>query len=574
MSLKHKMQALSLVSLVLLLAFGGYAWMGVDTALSASSGPVAQDLAQLRSSLLWFGLAALAVVAGTGAFTGLGLTGRVGRVRDLLETAGNGDFSPRYTEKGAGEVDEIGRAVNTLLDHLQTLFSEARSHEADAAANAQRCELAMTQAADARQKAEMSRRQSMTGASDTLRQVVGQIQDVSGGLSGEVDNTAQGARRLADMVSQTAQAVEQLDQAVLDAARNASSAAALAGRAKDQAEQGAVVVENVVGSITGALDRTMELKTVVGALDGQAQSIGQIMTVISDIADQTNLLALNAAIEAARAGEAGRGFAVVADEVRKLAEKTMTATKEVGLSIESIQNGARSTLSGMDLTAAEVERATAQAQESGRSLAEIVAIVDQTADQVRSIATAAEQQSAASSQIGRTVSDVQEISVDTLRGMGRCEEGLDQLLAQVHTLVNLNSVFTLLGQGTVQELTEELARSPELVSLERGRIEARLHQAMAANRYLELAYVSDAQGRQIVNNIPQAGFASQYQGTGFGKDWHSRPWFTGAVRSKDIFISEVYVSSASGAPCITVSRPVETGDGVILGVLGLDVKLS
>jgi len=97
---------------------------------------------------------------------------------------------------------------------------------------------------------------------------------------------------------------------------------------------------------------------------------------------------------------------------------------------------------------------------------------------------------------------------------------------------------------------------------------------MGANTYLELAYMTDAQGRQIVSNIPQAGFASQYEGTGYGKDWRSRPWFTGAVHSKDIFISEVYVSSASGAPCITVSRPVETADGVILGVLGLDVKLT
>ncbi|MFZ5425408.1 MAG: methyl-accepting chemotaxis protein [Thermodesulfobacteriota bacterium] len=569
------MQFLSLFSLLLILTVWLAAWLGAGSLMDkAGQSPLASEIASFKSTLLWAGIAAMVLAAAAGAITGLGLTGRVQRILGVMEKAEKGDLSARYGVSGADEVERIGAEVNTLLTKVQELFAEARDHERKAEESARQCRLAMDHATDVRQRAENSRRQGMAGASGTLRKVVDEIQEVAGSLSSEVDKTASGARHQAGMVEQTAQAVEQLDQAVLEAARNASGAAELAAKARDRAERGAEVVEAVLGSITGAHARTMELKSVVEDLGGRADSIGQIMTVISDIADQTNLLALNAAIEAARAGEAGRGFAVVADEVRKLAEKTMQATREVGSVIDAIQSGARGAVSGMESTAAEVERATGQARQSGEALGEIVSIVEATADQVRSIATAAEQQSAASNQIGRTVSSVRDISAGTLDGMTRCEQGLDTLIEQVRTLANLNSVFTLLGQGTVQDLVEELTHSEDLSSMDRGRVEDRLKRAMAANPYLELAYVTDARGRQVINNIPQAGFAAQYEGTGHGKDWSGRPWFTGAMKTKDIYISEVYVSTASGAPCITVSRPIENAGGTVVGLLGLDVKID
>jgi methyl-accepting chemotaxis protein len=575
MSLRQKMQALSLFSVILILAVWLPAWLASSTALesAAQSPAILKSVESLRSTLLWTGIAAAVLAVAAGAVTGLGMTGRVGRILEVMDRAEKGDLAARYETSGADELERIGGEVNTLLAKVRELFGKAAEHESQARESADQCRLAMDQAADARTRAENSRRQGMAGASGTLRKVVGEIQDVAGRLSSEVDRTADGARGQAEMVIQAAAAVEQLDQAVMEAARNASGAAELAGRARDRAEHGAQVVEGVLTSITGAYNRTMDLKGVVEELGGRAQSIGRIMTVISDIADQTNLLALNAAIEAARAGEAGRGFAVVADEVRKLAEKTMTATREVGEVIDAIQTGARGAVTGMEHAAAEVESATGQARQSGEALGEIVSIVEATADQVRSIATAAEQQSAASTHIGRTVNTVRETSSDTLDGMTRCEQGLDTLIEQVRALANLNSVFTLLGQGTVQELIETLARSADLASMDRQRMESGLKRAMAANAYLELAYITGADGRQVVSNIPQAGFAAQYDGTGFGKDWSTRPWFTGAMKTKDIFISEVYVSSASQEPCITVSRPIEDADGRMLGVLGLDVKL-
>ena len=161
------------------------------------------------------------------------------------------------------------------------------------------------------------------------------------------------------------------------------------------------------------------------------------MGVISDIADQTNLLALNAAIEAARAGEAGRGFAVVADEVRKLAEKTAHATTEVRTAIGGIQSGTNTAAAQMDTAVERVTLATGLAQRSGEALAEIVDMVESAGDQVRSIATAAEQQSATSEEINRAVSSISVIASETDNAMAQSTEAVGALVAQTKKLEQL-----------------------------------------------------------------------------------------------------------------------------------------
>ena len=182
---------------------------------------------------------------------------------------------------------------------------------------------------------------------------------------------------------------------------------------------------------------TIGLKTNMDTLSVHAQAINEIMTVISDIADQTNLLALNAAIEAARAGEAGRGFAVVADEVRKLAEKTMSSTQDVGKAIQAIQESSKEGVRRMDQAVGKVNLAADLAEKCGAALAEILSLAEQTADQVRSIATASEEQSASSEEIARSVEHVNTIASETSQAMGEASKAVSELAAQAQNLARI-----------------------------------------------------------------------------------------------------------------------------------------
>ena len=149
--------------------------------------------------------------------------------------------------------------------------------------------------------------------------------------------------------------------------------------------------------------------------------------MIASIAEQTNLLALNAAIEAARAGEAGKGFAVVADEVRKLAEKTMQATREVEAAIQAIQVASRENIQGMEETANVVHRSTELANVAGESLRAIVNVAISNADQVNSIASASEEQSATSEQIGNSSDEINRIAMETAQSMRESAHAVNEL---------------------------------------------------------------------------------------------------------------------------------------------------
>lgn len=260
-----------------------------------------------------------------------------------------------------------------------------------------------------------------------IQMAASSIADASQSVSVLVNQAQEGADQQSDRVGSTATAMEEMNATILEVARNAASAAEQGDQATIRARDGMGVVGDAVSAIGKVASLSEELKRDMGSLGERVDSIGKIMDVIQDIADQTNLLALNAAIEAARAGEAGRGFAVVADEVRKLAEKTMGATKEVGTAISAIQDGATKNIQGMEQAAHAVDEATGLASRSGDVLQEIVSLIEATVAQIQAIATAAEQQSATSEEINRSMEDINRISAETANGMANIAESLDNL---------------------------------------------------------------------------------------------------------------------------------------------------
>jgi methyl-accepting chemotaxis protein len=236
-------------------------------------------------------------------------------------------------------------------------------------------------------------------------------------LTQQINEAAQGSERQQQRAAETATAMNEMNATVLEVAKNASSAYEKTDEARSNAEQGSSIVEDVIESIGQVQSHSEQLRESMHELGAKANDIGDILNVISDIADQTNLLALNAAIEAARAGEAGRGFAVVADEVRKLAEKTMHATKEVGEAISNMQSVTAENMEAANRAGESVTRSTELADKSGAVLKSIVSDMESAADQVRNIAAASEEQSATSEEINRATEEINRISSETSTAM-------------------------------------------------------------------------------------------------------------------------------------------------------------
>ena len=260
-------------------------------------------------------------------------------------------------------------------------------------------------------------------------------------LTEQVAETSSGAQRQRARTEETATAMEQMNTAILGVSRNASSAAQNASFARDEAVKGAEMIDHMISSIGDVYMQMELLRKNMSELGDHAKNIDSIITVIEDISDQTNLLALNAAIEAARAGEAGRGFAVVADEVRKLAEKSMEATKDVAQAITNIQSGTSASIDATGDATRSVEDSTKLAEESGRVLGRIVEIVSETAVQVETIATASEEQSAASEEVTHAMDEINRISAETADSMshansyiesaGRRAQEVNRLISQL-----------------------------------------------------------------------------------------------------------------------------------------------
>lgn len=262
-------------------------------------------------------------------------------------------------------------------------------------------------------------------------------------VNSTAEQIATGSEEVAAQSATVATAGEEMSATSGDIAHNCLMAAEGAERATKSAQSGSEVVDKTVAVMGQIAERVHESAKTVEGLGVRSDQIGEIIGTIEDIADQTNLLALNAAIEAARAGEQGRGFAVVADEVRALAERTTRATKEIGQMIKSIQNETKGAVDAMELGVRQVETGTKEAARSGEALRDILEQINDVAMQVNQIATAAEEQTATTSEISNNIQQITEVVLQTSQGAHESATAASQLKGNAEELQRLVSAFKL-----------------------------------------------------------------------------------------------------------------------------------
>ncbi len=274
-------------------------------------------------------------------------------------------------------------------------------------------------------------------AAKQLEVIVQNIASASNQLTQQINVSSHGAGTVAMRMTETATAMDEMNGTVLEVAKNSNYSAVIAENTKQKALEGAQIIKETENTMIRLRTESIELRSGMAELAKHAQSISTVMGVISDIADQTNLLALNAAIEAARAGEAGRGFAVVADEVRKLAEKTMISTSDVSSAINAIQHSTDINVKQIDGAVQSIEKAANLSITSGEALSGILGMAEESADGIRAIATASEEQSATSDEIAQSIVAVSNIVNDTTNAMDEATQAVEHLSNQSQQLTNL-----------------------------------------------------------------------------------------------------------------------------------------
>jgi methyl-accepting chemotaxis protein len=290
----------------------------------------------------------------------------------------------------------------------------------------------------------------MKGLIERWRDLIGNVKSVAASissagsqLSASAEQMSQGSNTQTERTSQVAASSEEMSQTIMEIARNTGKIAESATKTVKVAKSGQEIVVSSVEEVKKIAETVDETSAFMKTLGNRSSQIGEIVNVINEIADQTNLLALNAAIEAARAGEAGRGFAVVADEVRKLAERTANATSEIGSMIGIIQEGVKSAINAMEIATKKVEIGVELSTQGGNSLNDIVECVNELQLMVEQIASSTEQMSATSEEINKDIEQIATFSKETSASSEQTAQAAGELAKLSVVLEQVVSGFRL-----------------------------------------------------------------------------------------------------------------------------------
>jgi methyl-accepting chemotaxis protein len=338
------------------------------------------------------------------ATTGMVLTHliapRIGRVMSMVERLAQKDMKASVEVRGTDEIGRMGEAFNGVVASMRTVL------------------------------------QSVAKGAATLSSATTEISTRSVQSAGN-------ARTESSKTSQIAAAAQEMTATIGEISRNAENAALASRESAQTAEQGGTVMQAAAATMEKIAGATRTVSEKMTSLADRSEEIGKVVNVIQEISEQTNLLALNAAIEAARAGEHGRGFAVVAGEVRRLAERTKSATEEIAQTIRSIQEETRATLHVMADSHTAVETGMEETANARKSLDAIIETSKRVEQQINLIATAATEQTSASGEISQSASEISQLAVENAQGAEEAVGALKDLASLANDLDGMIRQFRL-----------------------------------------------------------------------------------------------------------------------------------
>ena len=366
---------------------------------------------------LGISLIALLALAALVFYTANGVSVPLRRIAAYAQEVAAGRHDAEVDRRGfVLELVELQTALRSMITSLLASMEKADQGRALADQEAEKARSAVKEAEKARQTTEENHK-AMQEAAGRVNAVADKLQHTAEELSGKIEMASRETRSQNSLMGETVNAISDMTDSVMRVSENAGDAARFTERTGERAREGAEVVNHTLEAFDSIRRETESLGGQIEDLGARTEAIGDILRIINDIADQTNLLALNAAIEAARAGEAGRGFAVVADEVRKLAEKTVEATKQVGEAVSGIRDSMRVSAEGVTRTVKTVNDTVELGVDAQKSLADIVELVQGMNQQIHDIARLCSEQVKTSEAVTRTVDRLRDSSLMVTEAM-------------------------------------------------------------------------------------------------------------------------------------------------------------
>jgi methyl-accepting chemotaxis protein len=412
----------------------------------------------IKKAILVPGFIFMMISIAMGFLMARSITKPISRLAVVAKAVAVGDISKTVDVKSKDEIGDLALSFNEMMTYLQDNAAVAEK----IAGNDLRVSVNPKSDKDVLGNSFRAMTGNLTNIVKQLKDSTAELVSAAAEIASTSEQMSRGSQDQADQVNQVSAAIEEMSATIIQSSKNAGEAKEASKGASETASSGGRIVSDTIQGMSKITEVVKNSASSIEELAKSADQIGEIVSVINDIADQTNLLALNAAIEAARAGEQGRGFAVVADEVRKLAERTARATCEIADMIKGIQKQTNEAVQSMESGINEVDNGLELANKAGSSLTEIVNMSQQVMDMIEQIATATNQQSAASEEISKRVENIASVTKQSSAGAEQAAAAAEELSRQADSLRAMVEQFRIVESDDQDKKTKAVKRADDM----------------------------------------------------------------------------------------------------------------